>query len=496
MSGWMPQSGIGIDCEGEMFRAVYVKQHRNRARVPDTLEIPEYRALGPAECGRRYREFLRKHGLKAPQTVVALPRRAVLLRSLGFPRTVENELASAIEYQLDSLHPFEQGGVYWDYAVWKRPQASAWQKLAAKPEEPDGGRLQALIGIAARAEVDETAAWFEEAGIPVSQFGVKAALWIAMFWERLQEAFSGVPALFLLQAGAGPMELIGYAPGREPIWQELAAAEDAETQAAVAEEVARELEQARAALRVGPGDRLPLVVCGSGEASASLSLLGSAELPFQIVPGEQLLRSSWSGTEALGRGTSWPGLAAGLAAAGNGGPLPLNLLPVERRTYESARAHLPTYALAGLVAALALALGARGTFQDWLYSQHLERELQALRPQLQALEITQTGAEAAQERLRLLNGVRQSASVPLEVLDELTRILPAEAWLQQFSYDGQTVDITGTAPETSGLLQTLAASPYFENPQFESSLSRTDAGEERFTISAQLRARGGEGVAP
>ena len=477
-----------------MFRAVYVKQHRNRARVADTLEIPEYRALGPAECGRRYREFLRKHGLKAPQTVVALPRRAVLLRSLGFPRTVENELASAIEYQLDNLHPFEQGGVYWDYAVWKQPQASAWRKLAAKAEEPDEGRLHVLVGIAARSEVEETAAWFEEAGIPVSQFGVKAALWIAMFWERLQEAFPGVPALFLLQAGAGPMELIGYVPGREPVWQEFATIEDAETQAAVAEEVTRELEQARAALRVGPGDRLPLVVCGSGEASASLT--GSSELPFQVVPGEQLLGSIWEGAKAMGGGTIWPGLAAGLAAAGSGGPLRLNLLPMERRTYESARTHVPTYALAGLVAALALALGARGTFQDWLYAQHLERELQALRPQLQALEITQTGAEAAQERLQLLNGVRQSARAPLEVLDELTRILPAEAWLQQFSYDGQTVNITGIAPEASGLLQMLAASPYFENPQFESSLSQTDAGEERFTISAQLRAGNAEGVAP
>ena len=494
MNGWMPQSGIGIDCESEVFRAVYVKQHRNRARVADTLEVPEYRALGPSECGRRYREFLRKHGLKAPQTVVALPRRAVLLRSLGFPRTVENELASAVEYQLDNLHPFEQGEVCWDYAVWKQPQASAWKKLAAKPEEPDGGRLHVLVGIAARAEVDETAAWFEEAGIPVSQFGVKAALWIAMFWERLQEAFPGAPALFLLQAGAGPMELIGYAPGREPVWQEFATAEDTETQAAVAEEMAQELEQARAALRVGPEDRLPLVVCGSAEASASLP--GSAELPFQIVPGEQLLGSIWEGAKALGRGTIWPGLAAGLAAAGNGGPLRLNLLPVERRTYESARTHVPTYALAGLVAALALALGARGTFQDWLYSQHLERELQALRPQLQALEITQTGAEEAQERLQVLKGVRQSARAPLEVLDELTRILPAEAWLQQFSYDGQTVNITGIAPEASGLLQTLAASPYFENPQFESSLSRTDAGEERFTISARLRGGNGEGVAP
>lgn len=486
-------SGMGIDCEGATFRAVYVRRQRNRARVVDRLEIPEYRELGAAECGRRYREFLRKHGLKAPRTAVALPREAVLLRSVGFPRTVENDLARAVEYQLDSLHPFEDGEVYWDYAVWKWPEEGAWGKLTASAGEAAGGKLEALVGIAARKGVDETAAWFEEAGIPVSQFGVKAALWIGMFWGRLQAAFPGAPVLFLLQVGGERTEFVGYTPGREPIWQELAAAEEGEAQEAVTENVKRELEQALATLRVSPENRPPLIVLGSHEPAAAW--LGSAELPFQIVPAEQLLGSSLSGAEGLGEGKGWTELAAGLAAAGSGVALPLNLLPAEKRTYEATGTHAPTYALAALVAVLALALGAHAPFQDWLYSRRLEREMQALRPQVQELEAAQTGAEAAQARLRLLGEARQSVRVPLAVLNELTRILPQEVWLQQFTYDGQTVNITGTAQAASGLLQTLAASPYFENPQFRSSISRTQEGQERFLIGARVRAAAAEGTA-
>jgi hypothetical protein len=115
IGSWL-QTGIGIDSEGETFRAIFVRRQWNRLRVVDRLEIPAYRKLEASECGRLYRAFLRKHGLKAPQTVVALPRSAALLRSLTLPQTVEKELARAVEYQVESLHPFEEGGVYWDFA--------------------------------------------------------------------------------------------------------------------------------------------------------------------------------------------------------------------------------------------------------------------------------------------------------------------------------------------------------------------------------------------
>lgn len=492
IESWL-QTGIGIDCEGETFRAMYVRRQWNRLRVVDRLEIPEYRKLEAAECGRLYRAFLRKHGLKSPQTVVALPRSAALLRSLTFPQTVEKELARAVEYQLDSLHPFEEGEVYWDFAVWKWPPAGAWGKLSANAAESGRGRLETIVGIAERKQVDAAAAWFEEAGIPVSQFGVAAALWIAMLWPRLQAAFPNTAVFFLLNASASRTEFIGYAPGREPIWQEVAGLSDSvESANGILEEVKRELELARSALRVSPEERPPLVVCGSRTPGASA--LAAGDFPFRIVPVEQLLPVSAMGAGGLGRTEPSVALAAALAAASAKSLLPFNLLPAERRTYESPLVHLPTYALASLVVLLTLALGLRGPFQDWLYSRHLEREMEALRPRLQELEVTQTNTDAARARLQLLASTRQSVALPLEILNELTRILPQDIWLQQLAYDGDTVTLNGFAPAASGLLQTLAASPYFENPQFRSSISRTQEGREVFMIDVRLRAAVREGI--
>lgn len=497
IGSWL-QAGIGIECDGDVFRALYVRRQWNRLRVVDRLEIPAYRTLEAAECGRRYRAFLRQHGLKAPQTVVALPRSTALLRSLSLPRTVEKELARAVEYQVDNLHPFEEGEVYWDYAVWQWPPRTgtpvsfrAGEKRAAKAAESGGERLETMVGIAERKAVDAAAAWFEEAGIPVSQFGVTAALWIATFWPRLKAAFPDAPVFFLLNLGTDRAELVGYAPGREPIWQEVAGAEESTaSENGSADEVKRELELARSALRVSPEERLPLVVCGSRARTA----LAAADVPFQIVPAEQLLPVPATGPEGLDREERSVALAAALTAASARPLLPLNLLPAEKRTYESSLVHAPTYALASVVVLLALAWGARGPLQDWLYSRHLERELEALRPRLQELETTQANTDTARERLQLLAGVRQSAALPLEILHELTRILPAEVWLQQFAYEGESVTLDGFAPAASGLLQTLAASPYFENPQFRSSISRTPEGQERFAIGVRLRAGMGEGI--
>jgi general secretion pathway protein L len=491
MKGLMPQSGIGIEYEGEVLRAVLVRRHGRRARVADTLEIPEYRELGAAECGRRYREFLRRHGLKAPQTVVSLPRRATLLRLLEFPKTAEKELARAIAYQMDAYHPFEEGSVYWDYAVWQWPVEGAWGKLRGSPAEEGGAKLETLLGIAQRQEVDETAAWLEEAGIPVSQFGVGAALAIAAFWPALQAAFPEARTLFLLRAGAERAEMVAFAPGLDAAWFE-STAEDEGSREAMAEGMQRHLESARSSLRVEPGERVPLIVCGDSEAAAAC--LPGEELPFRVTAAEELLPSLAADAKGFQWERGWAAVAAGLAAASGGGLAALNLLPAEKRKFESGWVNVPTYALAVVVAALALALGARGPVQDWLYSRHLEREMQALRPQVRELEAAQTGAENAQARLRLLGEARQSARVPLAILNELTRLLPQEVWLQQFSYDGQTVNLTGTAPAASGLLQTLAESAYFENPQFRSSISRTREGEERFTITARVRGAGTEGA--
>ncbi|MBI4459151.1 MAG: PilN domain-containing protein, partial [Acidobacteria bacterium] len=134
----------------------------------------------------------------------------------------------------------------------------------------------------------------------------------------------------------------------------------------------------------------------------------------------------------------------------------------------------------------------RGTVQDWLYAGYLDREIQALQPQIAQVETAQAKSRESLDRLVMLAGVKNGAVVPLEILQELTRLLPADTWLQQLQYEGETVTLAGNAASASGVLQTLSGSPYFESPQFTSSINRTPDGQEVFRIALRLRAGRGQ----
>ncbi|MCH7978826.1 MAG: PilN domain-containing protein, partial [Acidobacteria bacterium] len=147
----------------------------------------------------------------------------------------------------------------------------------------------------------------------------------------------------------------------------------------------------------------------------------------------------------------------------------------------------PTYALSGLVVLLAVMTGMRGTIQDGLLNRYMEREILNLQPQLQEVETTRNRSQRIAERLELLDGVSYTAALPLEILSELTRLLPDDVWLQQMRYAGDSLTLTGNAASASGLLQLLARSEYFDSPRFLSAINPTPDGTELFRIEVRLR---------
>jgi Tfp pilus assembly protein PilN len=487
----VPQTGVGIEFREGNLHAFCGRSLWSRFRVVDRLEIAQYREMEPRECGRLYRQFLKRNGLKAPWTVVALPRSMVLLRALQFPKAMENEMGRAVELQLDSLHPFEEGGVYWDFAKARDEQQPrwSWKQDAASGEAQKP--VDVLVAIAERESVDQLAEWFQEAGIPVSQFGVTTALLLGMFRSRGTQAATTDAPFFVLHTREDGCELIGTAPGKPVLSKEIlfgsaGLATEEDRRAAVV----NQLELARSELRLAPEERPVVLAGGSGlQLETSPGFDGAS---FRVVPVEEAMRGVMGmarvGVETLPLRENVVGVAATLGAVERRGLFGLNLLPAMRRSYEPPAVLVPTYALASLVVLMAVALGLRGPVQDWLYSRHLERERQALLPQIQQLERIQDQNRRVFERLTTLASLGRSANLPMELLDELTRLLPEDAWLQQLQFDGSAVNLGGTAASASAVLQALTESNRLESPQFLSAITRTQDGKEGFRIGARLRA--------
>jgi general secretion pathway protein L len=80
----------------------------------------------------------------------------------------------------------------------------------------------------------------------------------------------------------------------------------------------------------------------------------------------------------------------------------------------------------------------------------------------------------------------------VQVLDELTRLIPDQAHLLQLELQDQTVELHGFASTASDLIGLLEQSPLFKAPQFRAPVTQDRrSGAERFHISVELTA--GEG---
>ncbi|OFW01148.1 MAG: hypothetical protein A3H94_03585 [Acidobacteria bacterium RIFCSPLOWO2_02_FULL_60_20] len=479
MNQLFPQSGIGIEFRNGNFHGVYCKSFWKNFREIDRMEIRDYQRLGPRECGRLYREFLRRQGLKSPWTVVALARSQVLLRALRFPRGMEQELARAVEYQLDALHPFEEGSVAWSHAIWALSDGAKAGASGGNGGRTQSSETQVLVAIAQKQYIEELADWFREAEIPVSQFSVTTTLLLGYLEAGIAAQLRTGKPYFLLHATEQGMELLGCAAEKGLVSREIPLTAEAPPEAdEIVALIGKELDSAHSEMRLVSDDRPRVHCCGEGWLPESAA--ESAHLPFHAVPvvaGASLNREDIAG------------VAAAYAASHRRGPLSLNLLPAERRSFQPRLAYAPTYALSGLLVVLAMAMGLRGSVQDWIYSRYLERERQALLPGIQELEKLHSANQDTLAHLASLEAFRRSGGLPLDLLDELTRTLPADAWLQQLQYEGNTVTMSGTATSASAVLQAVSSSIYLEAAQFSSALNRTPEGKEVFRIGARLRAQ-------
>ena len=104
-------------------------------------------------------------------------------------------------------------------------------------------------------------------------------------------------------------------------------------------------------------------------------------------------------------------------------------------------------------------------------------ELQALRQEQARLL-----AEA-----RFLTDKRDAEPPGLELLREITRIMPADTWLMRLVMEAGELQLIGESGDAAALIPILEASTYFDDAGFRSPITRnTASGKDRFHVAARL----------
>ncbi len=165
-----------------------------------------------------------------------------------------------------------------------------------------------------------------------------------------------------------------------------------------------------------------------------------------------------------------------------------NLLPIEQRPRRNHLGHLLTVALLLLALALLFAAMFSPLWQKNRELEQLERTLRALR--IEAEQVPALREELERARAGSLAVLERKARQPLmiDLLRELTDLLPDHTWVQTINVTGSEVDIRGESGQASELLSLLEQAPGISHVSFRSPIMQIpNTGNERFHIAFSYR---------
>jgi len=422
-------TGVGIEIAGGDLKVTVARVRPAGTKIMGECVIPAFREKAAAEWGDQYSRFLHSAGVSHQAATVLLPRDAVIVRQVPLPGVPDRNVANALKYQIDSLHPWGEDEAAWDYAR-------------------IGRSATVLVGLARRGTIEEYITLFSEAGVKIARFTFSAA--------AIQPAlrfYADPPEGFLAASANGELELYGESPSR-PVFT---ASFDGQFEFAVS--------SALSELRLDP------------EA--------------EPVPLETLLPKPAAQPEQTDLAHTVRPYTAALTAACPWLALRLNLLPENKRQTSSRALYVPTVVLASLIAITAGALGAYGSFAEQRYLETLQAQIAKIRPRAERAAILEKQIQEARSRTVAIDNFRLGSKEDMDALNDITRVLPPPGFLDHMEMSRQSVDMSGQAEHADSLLRALDGTGRFQNSQFTTAISR-DADREVFSIRAQRRGAGAQ----
>jgi len=168
-------------------------------------------------------------------------------------------------------------------------------------------------------------------------------------------------------------------------------------------------------------------------------------------------------------------------------PEGFNLLPESRRPrYVHARARFNTLLGAGLLVLLALVMAQTVILRERTVSD-LRAEADELRVEARRVMQLQQAFEETLLAANFLAEKRAAQPAVIELMEELTRLLPDDIWLQQFQLQGADLRIQGQADGSQRVIGLLNESGLFDSPEITGAISIDPrSGQERFRSQVEV----------
>jgi general secretion pathway protein L len=158
--------------------------------------------------------------------------------------------------------------------------------------------------------------------------------------------------------------------------------------------------------------------------------------------------------------------------------------------FQKPRKRLPNIlnsSLAALLVVLALLMGVLPIWRNYERSAELELEVRKVSKVAKEVETLRQDAEKLSREASFLTKRKRSEPAMVDVLNELSRVIPTNTWLYGLQYKDRRLVIQGQSPSASSLIAVMEASPYLHNTSFVSPVTKdVSSGFERFQIASQV----------
>jgi Tfp pilus assembly protein PilN len=166
-----------------------------------------------------------------------------------------------------------------------------------------------------------------------------------------------------------------------------------------------------------------------------------------------------------------------------------NLLPKERRTVHSRARLVPTLILAVMLLAVGAAWLTYAAVRDQRYLTQLQSEIQQNQQKALLAAALDRRIEEHRNRIKLLDDYRKRSQGDIEILAELSRILPPTVWTSNVDIVQDTIMFAGEADQAAPLLKIIDSSPLFRNSEFMMAVMGNRNGGEAFRIRTYRKAQ-------
>jgi len=455
-----PANILSASIDKETLSVVYGTRVLSQIKVRGIREYPfeEGRYPQPEVFASSLALAINDLGASKVEVSLAIPKAWAVIKTAEFPASVRENLSDVISYELDRITPFSPGDAFYDFKI-----------LTENAEK--------LTVLVAAAKVDMIQPYIEalgERGITVSRITVNL-LGIEtlcrymkqqpdmIFAEMKKDGYEGALFMHGTVAGtfAGNFSNDDDLAKADALLKEIAHFADTIKEGGKSPQILVLLKDKNSSLRETLRLRSKLQITLLNETDTRIKYTGPLKaVPYAAVGGA--LDALWPAADAL------------------------NLLQKGVHPKKKYPKVLTMFLILMLLAMWILYLISPLRIEGKRL-QEIDRQISLRKEEVKKTEALKKELESLAHNIATINDFKHNKVLSLNILKELTTLLPKNAWLTRTRVTDKTVEIEGYSASATGLLPKLEASSYFKKAEFASPTFR-DArmNADRFNIKMEI----------